>query len=101
MQIEVDPTRLREYCSRWQNRELAIFGSARRDDFGLDSDLDILVSFTETADWGLLDLVRVEREFAEPTGREVDLVDPRSIVRSSNWLRRKEILGPAVPRFAA
>ena len=101
MQIDVDARRLREFCSQWQIQELAIFGSALRDDFGPDSDLDILVSFAATADWGILDLVRVERELAELTGREVDLVDRRSIARSSNWLRREEILGSAIPVFAA
>ena len=101
MQIEVDPTQLKEFCSQWQIRELAIFGSALRDDFSPDSDLDILVTFTESADWGLLDLVRMEREFAKLAGREVDLVDRRSIARSSNWLRREEILGSAVPVYAA
>lgn len=101
MQIEVDPTRLKEFCAQWQIQELAIFGSALRDDFGPESDLDILVTFAESADWGLLDLVRMEREFAELTGREVDLVDRRSIARSANWLRREEILKSAVPVYAA
>jgi hypothetical protein len=31
-----------EFCQRWQIRELALFGSALRDDFGPDSDVDIL-----------------------------------------------------------
>ena len=101
MQIDIDPKRLKELCSHWHVRELAIFGSALRDDFSPDSDLDILVTFAESADWGLLDLVRMEREFAELTGRDVDLVDRRSIARSSNWLRRGEILGSAVPVYAA
>jgi predicted nucleotidyltransferase len=101
MRIEVDPRRLRDFCSRWQIRELALFGSALREDFGPDSDLDILVTFAESADWSLLDLVRMERELTELAGREVDLVDRRSIARSANWLRRDEILKSAVPVYAA
>ncbi|MHC4955143.1 MAG: nucleotidyltransferase family protein [Planctomycetota bacterium] len=101
MQIHVDPPRLRTFCTHWQIQELAVFGSALRDDFGPDSDLDILVTFADTADWGLLDLVRMEREFAELTGRKVYLVDRRSIARSSNWLRREEILSSAVSMYAA
>jgi len=31
-----------KFCQRWKIRELALFGSALRDDFGPDSDLDIL-----------------------------------------------------------
>lgn len=99
--IEADPQRLREFCSRWQIRELALFGSALREDFGPDSDLDILVTFAETADWGLFDLARMERELTELAGRKIDLVDRRSIARSANWLRREEILRSAVPVYAA
>jgi predicted nucleotidyltransferase len=101
MTIGVDPKRLREFCSRWLVRELAVFGSALREDFAADSDLDVLVTFADSADWSLLDLVRMERELAELAGREVDLVDRRSITRSANWLRREEILKSAVPVYAA
>jgi predicted nucleotidyltransferase len=99
--IEIDPPRLREFCSRWQVRELALFGSALRRDFGPGSDLDVLVTFADSADWSLLDLVRMERELGELAGRDVDLVDRRSIARSANWLRREEILKSAVPVYAA
>jgi len=99
--IGVDSRSLREFCVRWQVRELALFGSALRDDFGPESDLDLLVTFTEAADWSLLDLVRMEREFSLLAKRKVDLVDRRSIVRSANWLRRQAILESAVPVYAA
>jgi predicted nucleotidyltransferase len=82
-------------------QELAVFGSALRDDFGPDSDLDVLVTFSEAADWSLLDLIRMERELGELAGRAVDLVDKRSIARSTNWLRREEILATAVRFYAA
>ena len=36
---------LREFCQRWQITELAFFGSVLREDFGPDSDVDVLVSF--------------------------------------------------------
>jgi predicted nucleotidyltransferase len=101
MNVEIDPGRLRDYCTRWRIQELAVFGSALREDFSPDSDIDVLVTFAEEADWSLLDLVRMEREFAELAGRDVDLVDRRSIVRSQNWLRREEILGTAVSLYAA
>lgn len=99
--ISLDPGRLERFCSRWRVQELAVFGSALRDDFGPDSDLDVLVTFSEAADWSLLDLIRMERELGELAGRAVDLVDKRSIVRSKNWLRREEILATAVRLYAA
>ena len=101
MQVVIDPKLLEQFCKRWRVRELAVFGSVLRDDFGPDSDLDVLVTFDEAADWGLLDLVRMERDLAELAGRDVDLVDRRSVARSRNWLRREAILRSAVPLYAA
>jgi len=99
--LALGPARLEEFCSRWRVRELALFGSALRPDFGPDSDLDLLVTFDDRAAWSLLDLVRMERELGELCGRKVDLVDRRSIERSRNWLRRREILNTAVPLHVA
>ena len=33
------------FCQRWQIVELALFGSVLRDDFGPESDVDVLVRF--------------------------------------------------------
>jgi predicted nucleotidyltransferase len=57
---------------KWGICELALFGSAVRDDFRPDSDLDFLVSFSPNVAWGLLDHAAMEREFAEIVGRPVD-----------------------------
>ena len=72
-----------------------MFGSAVRDDFGPDSDVDLLVSFAEEARHSLLDMVRMEEELKDIFGREVDLVSRRAIERSRNYLRRKAILDSA------
>ncbi|MGH2560629.1 MAG: nucleotidyltransferase family protein, partial [Thermomicrobiales bacterium] len=36
-------------CQRYGVRELAVFGSAVRDDFGPESDIDLLVEFAPDA----------------------------------------------------
>jgi len=36
------------FCRRWRIRELALFGSILRDDFGPDSDVDVLVEFDKS-----------------------------------------------------
>lgn len=48
------------FCTKWLTDEFAVFGSVLRSDFGLDSDLDVLVSFSPEADWGLLDHLQME-----------------------------------------
>jgi len=83
------------FCERWKIQELALFGSALRDDFGPDSDVDLLVTFTDDSGWGLFDHVQMERELEALLGRDVDLISRRAVEHSHNWLRRQEILSTA------
>ena len=89
------------FCERWQVTELALFGSVLRDDFGPESDIDVLVSFDARARHTLFDMVRMEEELKALFGREVDLVSRRGIERSTNQLRREAILGAAETIHAA
>ncbi|MBI2845050.1 MAG: nucleotidyltransferase family protein [Chloroflexi bacterium] len=86
---------LADYCRRWKITELAVFGSALRDDFRADSDIDFLVTFAPDAAWSLWDRVRMKQELASMLGREIDLVGKKAIERSPNWIRREAILGSA------
>lgn len=92
---------LAEFCARWKITELALFGSALRADFRPDSDIDLLVSFNDGANWGLLDHIQMEQELEELVGRDVDLVSERAVRSSANWLRRRAILDTAEVLFAA
>jgi len=89
------------FCRQWKIRELALFGSVLREDFGPQSDIDVLVTFEPDADWSLLDHVRAQQELEALLGREVDLVSRRAIERSVNWIRRKAILETAETIYAA
>lgn len=100
MAIDIDPARLEAFCRRWQVATLEVFGSALRDDFGPDSDLDFLVTFKQGAVPGL-GFVHMEKELAALVGRDVDLVTRRSIERSQNWIRRNNILSTARPIYIA
>jgi predicted nucleotidyltransferase len=93
--------RLEEFCRHWNIVELSFFGSALREDFGPDSDIDLLVSFGPDSDWSLLDHARMERELIELLGREVDLVSRAAVEASPNWIRRNEILDTARTLYAA
>jgi predicted nucleotidyltransferase len=90
-----------DFCQRWRITEFALFGSVLRDDFDAESDLDILVAFAPDADWSLLDHVKMEQELEALLGRKVDLLSRRSVERSHNWLRRREILDTAEVVYAS
>ena len=99
--IGVDPARLEPLCDKWQVRELTAFGSVLREDFGEDSDIDLLVSFREGARWSLLDMVLMEEEFSAALGRPVDLVSRRAVEDSRNYIRRRSILSSVETVYVA
>jgi len=93
--ISIDQERLEAFCRRWKIAELALFGSVLRDDFGPDSDVDVLVSFLPEAEHSLFDMVRMQEELKEILGHEVDLVSRRGVESSRNYLRKDAILSSA------
>ena len=89
------------FCERWQIAEFALFGSVLRDDFGPDSDIDVLVRFGSERTPGLLGIVRMERELTELFCRRVDLITRGAVENSRNHIRRKAILDSAQVVYAA
>ena len=99
--IVLPKEQIADFCRRWRIEELSIFGSALREDFRPDSDVDVLVRFSPEASWGLFDLMRMEEELKAIFGREVDLVERSAVERSRNYVRRKAILNNLEPIYAA
>jgi uncharacterized protein len=87
--IEIPAERLESFCHKWRVRELSLFGSVLRDDFGPESDVDVLVSFADDAPWSLWDLTAMGDELAALVGRPVDLVEKEGL---RNPFRRHTIL---------
>ena len=93
----VDPDRLAELCRRWGIRELALFGSAVRDDFGPESDVDLLVDFEPGTVLGFR-VFELERELSQVFGgRRIDLV-PRKFLHPR---LRQRVLAEAQVQYAA
>lgn len=99
--IAIPSDELTAFCERWQVTELALFGSVLRDDFGPDSDIDVLVGFASEARHNLFDLVDMEQELKAIFGRKVDLVERTDVERSENYIRRKAVLQSAKTIYAA
>lgn len=99
--ISVPMGALEAFCDRWQVEEIALFGSILRDDFGPNSDIDILIRFKTEQALGLIGVAGMERELAELFTRRVDLVNRTAIEQSRNYIRRKAILESARVVYAA
>lgn len=92
---------IESFCQKWSIRELAIFGSFAREDAGLQSDVDVLVTFAEDSGWTVFDLVTMKDELEAIFGREVDLVSRRGLEMSRNHIRKQAILSSAQVLYAA
>ena len=86
---QIPEDKIKDFCQRWQIVEFSLFGSALRDDFHAESDVDILVTFAPDARHSLFDLVEMKDELRTLFGRDVDLVQEKLL---DNPFRRREIL---------
>lgn len=87
--VQLDKDALADFCRRWKIAELSLFGSALRDDFGPESDLDFLVSFEPGTSLDLLDLVTMKDELEARFRRPVDLIEREAL---RNPYRKQEIM---------
>lgn len=94
--IKVPKDRIADFCGRHHIRKLAFFGSVLREDFGPDSDVDVLVEFEPGHVPGLA-FFSMENELSEILGRKVDLNTPQFLSRYF----REEVLAEAQVQYAA
>lgn len=80
VKIDIPRNQIEEFCQRNHIRRLALFGSVLRDDFGVDSDVDVLVEFEPGARVGFFELYDMEQELSLLLGgRKVDINTPKSL----------------------
>jgi predicted nucleotidyltransferase len=95
-QLDIDRERIADFCREHRIRRLALFGSVLRDDFGPESDVDVLVEFEPDTHLGLR-FFTLERELSIILGRKVDLNTPGFLSRYF----RDEILAEAMNLYVA
>ena len=96
LNIKIPRDKITEFCRRNKIRRLALFGSALREDFGPESDVDVLVEFEPGTRVGLR-FFDMERELSEIIGRKVDLNTPGFLSRYF----RDEVLEEAHNQYVA
>ncbi len=94
IQLPVDE--VAAFCKRNRIRKLSLFGSALRDDFRPDSDVDVLVEFEPGHVPGLA-FFAMQNELSDILGRKVDLNTPQFLSRYF----REQVLAEAEVQYAA
>ena len=97
MALELPLASIRGICARYGVTELCLFGSAARDDFSPESDVDLLVTFRPDATVTFFTLSRMAAQLSAAIGRPVDLV-PKTDLKP---LVREEILATTRVLYAA
>ena len=99
--LHVTEEQIAAFCRKWQITRFELFGSALRDDFDDESDVDVLVCFQEGSPQGLSELMSMEEELQTLFERHVDVIERRLVETSRNWVRRRNILQSARLLYAA
>jgi predicted nucleotidyltransferase len=73
--MSIDSDKIADFCRKHHIRRLSLFGSVLRDDFGPESDVDVLVEFEPGHTPGLA-FFSMEEELSRIIGRKVDLNTP-------------------------
>ena len=96
VRIAIPKEPLAQFCHRHHIRKLSICGSALREDFHPDSDVDVLVEFEPGHVPGLIRLAGMELELSALLGgRKVDMNTPRCLSRYF----RDEVLAQAKVQY--
>ena len=93
--IQLPLDAIRAYCKQEPIQRLSLFGSALRDDFSPESDVDLLVEYMPDAKLDAYAIVRQQADLCNLIGRPVDLGTPQSL---SPYIRQ-EVIQSAEPLY--
>jgi predicted nucleotidyltransferase len=99
LRVHFDGKRLERLCRERGITRLELFGSAAREDFREDSDVDLLATLRPDSGVTLLDWADIREKLSRIFGRRVDLVSRRAIERSQNPYRKHSILSAVIPIY--
>jgi len=94
--LVVPQKQVADFCRRNHIRSLSLFGSVLSEDFGPDSDVDVLVEFEPGHRVGLIRLAGMEIELSRILGRRIDMRTPADLSRYF----RQEVLDVAEVQYA-
>jgi len=77
--LTIEQDEIDDFCKRNHISKLSLFGSVLRDNFRLDSDVDVLVEFVPGHVPGFITFSRMQNELSEILGRQVDLRTSESL----------------------
>lgn len=96
--IELPNEQIQRFCERFGVEELALFGSVLREDFGPESDVDVMLKFKPGYGFSFENTPDIQDELRAIFGRPVDVIE---MGRIRNSIRRRAIMSSHRVIYAA
>ena len=95
LKIDLSEDKIKDFCQHNRIRRLSLFGSVLREDFGPESDIDVLVEFEPGTNVGLITLAGMEIELGQMLGYKIEI----HTVKGLNPHFRDEVLDQAEVQY--
>jgi predicted nucleotidyltransferase len=95
LKIDLSEDKIKDFCQHNRIRRLSLFGSVLREDFGPESDINVLVEFEPGTNVGLITLAGMEIELGQILGYKVEI----HTVKGLNPHFRNEVLDQAEVQY--
>ena len=96
--LPVTAEQIAAFCRKHHIRWLAVFGSVLRDDFGPDSDVDVMLKFRRGRGFTFENTPDIQEDLERMFGRSVDVIEKGRI---RNPFRRHSIMNSYRVVYAA
>lgn len=81
--------KIEEFCRKYDVAEFSVFGSILREDFGTESDVDVMLEFLPGAGFTFENTADIQDDLEAIFGRSVDVIEKGRI---RNPIRRRGIM---------
>lgn len=96
--VEIPMKQVEEFCRKYGVEEFSLFGSVLRDDFGPDSDVDVMLKFKPGHGFTFDNTPDIQDDLEKIFGRQVDVIEKGRI---ANPFRRHAIMNSYRVVYAA
>ena len=96
--IDLTHKDLEYIISKYNVKEISVFGSSIRNDFTSESDIDFLIEFRNSEKISLFDILDIQDYLQNITKRNVDIVESAGLV---NPYRREAIMNSREPLYVS
>lgn len=92
---EINKKAIEKFCRKHKVKTFSLFGSILRDDFGPNSDVDVLFEPARGKRFSFFEHSDMQEELEKLFARPVDLINKKVFMKHRNEIRKKSILESA------